>query len=38
MVSQVIVETLGGLKMEYPALSDTRLRELRAIRRKLEKS
>jgi len=38
MVSQVIVETLGGLKMEYPALSETRLRELRAIRRKLERS
>jgi PPK2 family polyphosphate:nucleotide phosphotransferase len=38
MVSQVIVETLAGLKMQYPALSETRLRELRAIRRQLAKS
>lgn len=38
MVSQVIVETLGALKMRYPTLSETRLRELRAIRRQLAKS
>ena len=38
MVSQVIVETLAGLKMQYPALSETRLEELRAIRRQLAKS
>jgi PPK2 family polyphosphate:nucleotide phosphotransferase len=38
MVSQVIVERLAGLKMRYPALSETRLRELRAIRRQLAKS
>jgi PPK2 family polyphosphate:nucleotide phosphotransferase len=38
MVSEVIVETLAGLRMQYPALSETRLRELRAIRRQLAKS
>jgi PPK2 family polyphosphate:nucleotide phosphotransferase len=35
MVSQVIVETLGALKMQYPTLSKARLRELGAIRRQL---
>jgi PPK2 family polyphosphate:nucleotide phosphotransferase len=38
MVSQIIVETLDGLKMRVPALSEPRLRELRAIRRRLAKS
>jgi PPK2 family polyphosphate:nucleotide phosphotransferase len=38
MVSQIIVETLGALKMQLPALSRTRLEELRAIRRQLAKS
>lgn len=38
IVSQVLVETLGALKMRYPALSQRRLRELRAIRRQLAKS
>jgi len=38
VVSQVIVDTLGALKMDYPTLSEARLRELRAIRRKLVKS
>ncbi len=38
MVSQVIVETLAGLKMQYPEQSESRLKELRAIRRQLAKS
>jgi PPK2 family polyphosphate:nucleotide phosphotransferase len=38
VVSQVIVDTLGALKMDYPTLSESRLRELRAIRRKLARS
>jgi PPK2 family polyphosphate:nucleotide phosphotransferase len=38
MVSQVIVDTLGALKMDYPKQSESRLRELRAIRKKLAKS
>jgi PPK2 family polyphosphate:nucleotide phosphotransferase len=38
VVSQVIVDTLGALKMDYPTLSESRLRELRAIRRQLAKS
>ncbi len=38
MVSQIVVETLEGLKMQYPRLSKARLRELRAIRRKLARS
>ncbi len=38
MVSRIVVETLAKLKMRYPTLSDARLRELRAIRRKLAKS
>jgi PPK2 family polyphosphate:nucleotide phosphotransferase len=37
MVSQIIVETLGALRMHYPTLSERRLRELRAIRRQLAK-
>jgi PPK2 family polyphosphate:nucleotide phosphotransferase len=35
MVSQVIVETLGSLKMSYPTTSARRLRELQALRRRL---
>jgi PPK2 family polyphosphate:nucleotide phosphotransferase len=38
MVSEVIVETLAGLEMQYPELSKARLRELTAIRRHLAKS
>jgi hypothetical protein len=34
----IVFETLAALKMQYPALSETRLRELRAIRRQLAKS
>jgi PPK2 family polyphosphate:nucleotide phosphotransferase len=37
IVSQVIVETLEELKMSYPAPSKARLRDLRAIRRRLAK-
>ncbi len=35
LVSRIIVETLAALKMEYPAPSKQRQRELRSIRRKL---
>jgi len=35
IVSRIIVDTLTALKMEYPKLSETRLRELRSIRRLL---
>ena len=38
IVSRIIVDTLAGLKMQYPALSGPRLRELRSIRRQLAKS
>jgi PPK2 family polyphosphate:nucleotide phosphotransferase len=38
IVSRIVVETLAKLKMQYPAQSDARLRELRAIRGKLAKS
>lgn len=37
IVSRIIVDTLAGLKMRYPALSGPRLRELRSIRRRLAK-
>ncbi len=37
IVSRIIVETLGALKMRYPSLSASRLRELRSIRRQLAK-
>ena len=38
IVSRIIVDTLAALKMQYPELSDARLRELRSIRRRLAKS
>ena len=38
IVSRIIVDTLASLKMQYPALSESRLRELRSIRRQLAKS
>jgi PPK2 family polyphosphate:nucleotide phosphotransferase len=37
IVSRVMVDALAGMKMSYPALSETRLRELRSIRRLLAK-
>ena len=37
IVSQVILDTLGGLDMRYPATSPERRRELQAIRRRLAK-
>jgi PPK2 family polyphosphate:nucleotide phosphotransferase len=37
IVSRIIVDRLAALHMSYPALSDTRLRELRSIRRLLAK-
>jgi len=38
IVSRIIVDTLAALKMHYPKLSESRLRELRSIRRQLTKS
>jgi PPK2 family polyphosphate:nucleotide phosphotransferase len=35
IVSRIIVDTLTSLKMAYPKLSETRLRELQSIRRRL---
>jgi PPK2 family polyphosphate:nucleotide phosphotransferase len=37
IVSQIILDTLGGLKMEYPVADAARRKELHAIREKLEK-
>jgi len=37
IVSRVVIETLQGLKMTYPVLSEGKLRELRAIRKQLAK-
>ena len=37
IVSRIIVDTLAALKMKYPKLSESRLRELRSIRRQLTK-
>jgi PPK2 family polyphosphate:nucleotide phosphotransferase len=37
IVSRIIVDTLAALKMEYPKLSNSRLGELRSIRRRLAK-
>ena len=37
IVSSIIVDTLKALKMSYPALSETRLRELKTIRRVLNR-
>ncbi len=36
IVSQIIVDTLEGLKMAYPKTSEARRRELQAIRKRLE--
>jgi PPK2 family polyphosphate:nucleotide phosphotransferase len=37
VISQIISDTLGGLKMEYPKLSAAHLRELRSMRKLLAK-
>jgi PPK2 family polyphosphate:nucleotide phosphotransferase len=37
IVSRIIVDTLAALRMSYPKLSKTRLRELESIRKKLSK-
>src|SRR6201996_4423785 len=37
IVSQIILDTLEGLKMRYPEVSDERKRQLQAIRRRLSK-
>ncbi len=37
VISQVLLKTLGGLDMEYPATSQSRHRELQAIRKQLLK-
>jgi PPK2 family polyphosphate:nucleotide phosphotransferase len=37
IVSQIVVDTLEELKMTYPKTSEERLRELQAIRKRLEK-
>ena len=37
IVSQIILDTLEGLKMSYPETSEARRRELQAIREQLEK-
>jgi PPK2 family polyphosphate:nucleotide phosphotransferase len=37
IVSQVLLDTMGRMKMRYPAPDETRLKELRAIRRQLLK-
>jgi len=37
IVSQIVVDTLDGLKMTYPKVSAARRRELRSIRRRLAK-
>ena len=35
IVSRIIMDTLAALKMKYPEMSESRLRELRSIRRQL---
>jgi hypothetical protein len=37
IVSQVLLDTMGRLKMRYPAPDPARLKELRAIRKRLLK-
>jgi PPK2 family polyphosphate:nucleotide phosphotransferase len=37
IVSQIILDTLEGLKLAYPKVNDERRRELQAIRKRLEK-
>jgi len=36
IISQIILDTLRGLKMKYPEIDDTQRKELRALRRLLE--
>jgi hypothetical protein len=36
-MSQILIETLGSLKMSYPKVSDERRKELAAIRKVLAK-
>jgi hypothetical protein len=35
IISQIILETMRGLKMHYPKVSPTRRRELKSIRKQL---
>jgi hypothetical protein len=37
IVSQIILDTLEGLKMRYPEVSDEKRRRLQAIKRRLSK-
>jgi polyphosphate kinase 2 (PPK2 family) len=37
IISQVVVDTLASLKLSYPKVDKERLKELRAIRKELEK-
>ena len=37
IVSQIVVDTLAGLKMSYPKTTAKRRRELQAIRKRLAK-
>jgi len=37
IVSQIVLDTLDDLKMDYPKASDARRKELLAIRKRLEK-
>jgi polyphosphate kinase 2 (PPK2 family) len=37
IVSRVVIETLEGLKMSYPKMTGARRRELKSIRKQLEK-
>jgi len=37
ITSQIIVDTLEGLNIDYPKLSDEKLKELRSIRKLLAK-
>jgi PPK2 family polyphosphate:nucleotide phosphotransferase len=37
IVSRIVVDALGGLKMRYPRMTGARLSELQAIRKQLEK-
>ncbi len=37
IVSQIILDTFGELKMAYPEVTENRQRELQSVRKKLEK-
>ena len=37
IISQTIVDTMKGMKMEYPKLAKTKVEELKAIRKQLGK-